>query len=178
MSYFPTARLVALAAVVASSAAAQSNDPQTAWNPQQVLKTETYVTPPPVVERIIKTPRMDISFTAPSPDRKWFLKSAGVDRGDIMAYGKPHIYLGGIPIDTLANRSRTLTTSTKQSLMLVDPRTGATRAIETPKGASISEQSWSPSGTQVAYIANFDNASHLFVADAITGKATQLTKTP
>jgi dipeptidyl aminopeptidase/acylaminoacyl peptidase len=177
MSHLRTARLVAIAATVATSAAAQSNN-QPAWNPQQVLKTETFVSPPPVVERIIKTPRTDITFTAPSPDRKWFLKSGGVDRGDIMAYGKPHIYLAGLPIDTLANRSRTLTTSTRQSLVLVDPRSGATRPIETPKGASISGQSWSPNGTQVAYIANFDNASHIYVADAVTGRAAQVTKTP
>jgi dipeptidyl aminopeptidase/acylaminoacyl peptidase len=170
-----------LTLVAASVVGAQSNATvarQDAWNPQQILKAETYVNPPADVERIIKAPRVDITFTAPSPDRKWFLKGAGPDRGDIQAYGKPHIYLAGIAIDTIANRSRTLTTSTRQSLMLVDPRTNATRIIETPKGASISAQAWSPNGTQVAYIANFEKASHVYVADAATGKSTQLTRTP
>ena len=36
----------------------------------------------------------------------------GTDRGDIDDYGKAHIYLGGVQIDTKANRARSLTTST------------------------------------------------------------------
>ena len=124
------------------------------------------------------TPRTDITFTNPSPDRKWFLRAPAADRGDIDAYGKSHINLGGLQIDTKANRARTVTTSTRHALTLVDPRTMATRTIETPKGATLWAQTWSPNGAQIAYIANFDDASHIFVADAATGKATQITKTP
>src|SRR4051812_23817281 len=151
----------------ASTAGAQG------WNPQQVLRTETYVKPPADVERIIMAPRVDISFTTPSPDKKWFLRSPGLDRGDIEDYGKPHIYLGGVQIDTKANRARSLTTSTHTGLTLVDPRTQATKNLDTPKGASISAPTWSPNGTQVAYIANFDDASQVFVADVATGKSVQ-----
>jgi len=160
-------RLAAAAALaIALPLGAQNNAATTTgWNPQQVLRTETYVKPPADVERIIMAPRVDISFTTPSPDRKWFLRTPGMDRGDIEDYGKPHIYLGGVQIDTKANRARSLTTSTHTGITLVDPRTQATKTIETPKGASISAQTWSPTGTQVAYIANFDDASHIFVGD-------------
>jgi dipeptidyl aminopeptidase/acylaminoacyl peptidase len=173
-------RLIPLALLAASAARAQSNSvaPQDATDLQRILRAETFVRPPATIDRIIMAPRVDISFTTPSPDRRWFLKSAGPERGDILAYGKPHIYLAGIIVDTVANRSRTLTTSTRRGLMLVDPRTNATRAIETPKGATISAQSWSPNGASVGYIANFDKESHVFVADATTGKAVQVTKTP
>jgi dipeptidyl aminopeptidase/acylaminoacyl peptidase len=173
-------RLALFALLAASPAVAQSNNvtQQDSWDPQRILKAETFVRPPANIERIIMAPRVDISFTTPSPDRKWFLKTAGPDRGDILAYGKPHIYLAGIIIDTVANRSRSLTTSTRQQLMLVDPRTNATRAIETPKGATISAQSWSPAGTHVGYIANFEKESHVYIADAATGKSVQVTKTP
>jgi dipeptidyl aminopeptidase/acylaminoacyl peptidase len=174
-------RLVPLVLFAASTAAGQSANAvtqQDAWDPQRILKTETYVRPRAAIERIIMAPRVDISFTSPSPDRKWFLKTEGADRGDVVAYGKPHIYLAGVVIDTLANRARSLTTSTRQQLMLVNPVTGATRTIETPKGATISAPSWSPAGTHVGYIANFDKESHVFVADAATGKSVQLTKTP
>lgn len=179
-SLFRTSQVVALTTVVvASSGGAQANSAaQSGWNPLAVLKTETFVSPPADVERIIKAARTDLSFTAPSPDRKWFLRGTGMDRGDIEAYGKPHIILAGLQIDTRANRARSLTTSTRHGLLLVDPRTNTTRAIDTPKGASISGQTWSPSGSQIAFIANFDDASHLFVADAATGKSTQVTKTP
>ncbi|MEO7083855.1 MAG: prolyl oligopeptidase family serine peptidase [Gemmatimonadaceae bacterium] len=158
--------------LVAQTAAGQG------WNPQQVLRTETYVKPPADIEKVIMTPRTDISFTTPSPDRKWFVRLPGADRGDIDEYGKYHIYLGGVQIDTKANRVRALTTSTHHGIALVDPRTSVTKTIETPKGASISSPSWSPNGTQLAYIANFDDASQIYVADVSTGKSTQVTKTP
>ena len=167
---FSAATSAALSAAVTGSLVAQG------WNPQEILKTEAYVRPPANVEKMILAPRTDISFTAPSPDRKWFLKASGNDRGDIQDYGKSHVYLGGLQVDTKANRNRSLTTSTRHGLYLVDPKGGATKTIDTPKGASISAQSWSPNGTQIAYIANFDDASYAYVADVATGKSTQVSK--
>src|SRR4026208_2360448 len=82
---------------------------QDSWNPDEVLKKEGYVRPPAVVERIITAPRTDISFSTPSPDRKWFVRTAMADRGDVRDYGKPHIYLGGVAVDTRANRARMMT---------------------------------------------------------------------
>jgi hypothetical protein len=174
---WPQRVLVAVAgiALCALPATAQSNNAQA---DHDLLTMETYVRPPAVVDRIIMAARTDITFTQPSPDRKWFLKSPGLDRGDVAQFGKPHIYLGGVQVDAHANRARVLTNSQHLGLILVDPKTNATKTIETPKGASISSQVWSPSGTQVAYIANFDDASQIFVADVATGKSAQVSKTP
>jgi dipeptidyl aminopeptidase/acylaminoacyl peptidase len=173
------ARYLAVGAIaVALPLQAQNSTAQNGWDPQQILRTEAYVKPPADVERIIRAARTDISFTTPSPDRKWFLRTPASDRGYIADYGKPHIYLGGVQVDTRANRARSLTTSTRKGIVLVDPRTMATKTIETPKGATISAQSWSPNGTQVAYIANFDVASHIYVGDVASGKSVQVTKTP
>ena len=172
---------LALAAPLAAqntNAASTNVTQQGAWNPQQILRTETYVKPPADVERIIMASRTDISFTNPSPDKHWFIRMPGADRGDIDDYGKSHVYLGGLQVDTKANRARSLTTSTKTGITLVDPRTNATKTIETPKGASISAPAWSPDGKQIAYIANFDAASHIYVADVASGKSQQVTKTP
>ena len=171
-------RRLALLATVAALPLRAQTVAQQGWNPQQILRTETFVKPPADVERMIVTPRTDITFTSPSPDRKWFLKAVAADRGDIDAYGKSHINLGGLQIDTKANRARTVTTSTRTGLTIVDPRTLATKTIETPKGATLWAQTWSPNGAQIAYIANFDDASHIFVADVATGKSVQITKTP
>ncbi|MEO7457529.1 MAG: hypothetical protein ABIY52_14800, partial [Gemmatimonadaceae bacterium] len=161
--------------VAGAQSTAQQGD---AWNPQQILRTESYVKPPAVIERIIMTPRTDISFSLPSPDRKWFVRTVGADRGDINEYGKAHVNLGGLQVETKANRSRTLTTSTRRGITLVDPRTMATRTIDVPKGASLSSPSWSPDGARLAYIANFDDASYVYVADPSSGRSTQLTRTP
>ncbi len=148
------------------------------WNPDEVLKKEGYVKPPAVVERIITAPRTDISFSIPSPDRKWFVRTGMPDRGDIREYGKPHIYLGGLAVDVKANRARQMTMRAGTVLTLVDPRTNTTKSLEVPKGATVSSPTWSPTGTQLAFVANFEDASHVFVADVATGKSLQLTRTP
>ena len=151
---------------------------QNGWNPEEVLRKEGYVKPPAVVERIITAPRTDISYTLPSPDRKWFVRTAMADRGDIRDYGKPHIYLGGLVVDVKANRARSMTMRAGTALTLVDPRTNTTKSLEVPKGATVSSPTWSPTGAQLAFIANFAEASHVFVADVATGKSTQVTRTP
>jgi dipeptidyl aminopeptidase/acylaminoacyl peptidase len=164
-----TVSLVSLPALVVA---------QDSWNPDEVLKKEGYVRPPAVVERIITAPRTDISFSTPSPDRKWFVRTAMPDRGDVRDYGKTHIYLGGLAVDVKANRARMLTMRSGTALTLIDPKTNATKSLEVPKGATVTSVSWSPTGTQVAYVANFYDASHVYVADVATGKSTQVTRTP
>jgi dipeptidyl aminopeptidase/acylaminoacyl peptidase len=175
-------RLVAALIAIATSASAQdlsqSSSADRAWDPQQIIRAERYVRPPANLERLILAPRVDISFTTPSPDRTWFLRGVGPTRGDILARGRDHIYLGGLEIDTRANRARSFTTSNTKGLVIVNPRTGATKTIETPANATISAQTWSPNGTQVAYIANLPDASHAYVADVATGKSTQVSRTP
>jgi len=174
--------LLATAALIAPPLSAQNSAgakaTQNGWDPQAVLKTEAWVKPPSTVTDIIMAPRVDISFPLPSPTRAYFLRATGDARGDIQLYGKPHIYLGGLQVDTKANRARSLTTSNRHGLELVDPKTGAARVITTPAGASISSPVWSPLGTQVAFIANFDDASYVYVADVASGKSTQLAKAP
>jgi dipeptidyl aminopeptidase/acylaminoacyl peptidase len=151
---------------------------QNGWNPDEVLKKEGWVKPPAVVERIITSNRDDISYSTTSPDRKWFERTAMPDRGDIKDYGKPHIYLAGLAVDTKANRARMMTMRAGTALTLVDPRTNATKSLEVPKGATVTSPTWSPSGAQLAFVANFYDASHVYVADVATGKSTQLTKVP
>src|SRR5690242_4173714 len=119
------------------------------WDPQQILRTEKYVHPPALIERIITAPRVDISFTSPSPDRKWFLRTVGPERGDLKYYGKGHINLAGLQIDTLANRARTVTMKDDRAIELVDPRTGTTRTLDVPAGVMVTSPVWSPNGAQV-----------------------------
>jgi Tol biopolymer transport system component len=37
---------------------------------------------------------------------------------------------------------------------------------------------WSPDGKTIGYIASFDAATHIYVADVASGKSVQITKTP
>ena len=164
-------------AVVALPLGAQ-NVVQQGWNPKEVLAKETYVKPPEAVERIVTAPRNNVAFSNPSPDKKYFLKTESEGLPSIDAFGKPHYRLAGVEIDFKANRARALTTRGSVGLTLIDPTNGSTRTIETPKGALVSGAVWSPDGKSIGYLANFDAATHIFVAELATGKSVQITKTP
>ena len=151
---------------------------QQGWNPKEILAKESYVKPPAIVERIVSAPRNNVTFTNPSPDRHYFLKTETEGLPSIDVFGKPHYRLGGVEIDFKANRARSLTTRGSVGLTLIDPNTGAMRTIETPKGAIVNGATWSPDGKSIGYIASFDAATHIYVADAASGKSVQITKTP
>jgi len=174
--FSPPWRLVVGLSFLALPLGAQSVAQQ-GWNPKDVLAKETYVKPPEIVERIVAAPRNNVAFTNPSPDKKYFLKTESEGLPSIDAFGKPHYRLGGVEIDWKANRARSLTTRGSVGLTLIDAMTGALRTIETPKGALVSGAVWSPDGKSIGYLANFDAATHIFVADVATGKSVQITKT-
>ena len=177
--FSPSWRAIVVVGVAAAALPlGAQNVVQQGWNPKEVLAKETYVKPPEIVERIVTAPRNNVAFTNPSPDKKYFLKTESEGLPTIDAFGKPHYRLGGVEIDYKANRARALTTRGSVGLTLIDPTNGSTRTIETPKGALVSGATWSPDGKSIGYLANFDAATHIFVADLATGKSVQITKTP
>ncbi|HEY2825615.1 MAG TPA: prolyl oligopeptidase family serine peptidase, partial [Gemmatimonadales bacterium] len=143
-----------------------------------LLAAETYQLPPADIVRLATAQRyLNVSLTQPSPNRKYFLKAQSEGLPSVTSFGKPHYYFAGLQVDFKANRARALTTRGASGLQLIDPTTGKTTTIETPAGATISSPAWSPDGNQLAYIANFDAASHIYVADVATGKSTKVTTT-
>jgi len=174
----PARRVIAaiLFSALASPLAAQQDGN---WNAKEVLTQETYVRPPAVIERLVTAPRQEnVSLSNPGPDRKYFLDTKSEGLPSVQLFGKPHLYFAGLQVDFKANRARSLTTRGASGLQIIDATTGQVRRIETPRGASVSASEWSPDGSRIAYIANFDAASRLYVADAATGKSRQLVATP
>jgi dipeptidyl aminopeptidase/acylaminoacyl peptidase len=167
----------ALTAVAAPLARAQQNAADAGKEelpPKERLAAETYVRPPSAIERLVTAPRQNnVSLSNQSPNRKWFLKLQSEGLPSVQLFGKPHYYLAGLQVDHKANRVRALTTRGSSGLALIDATTGQSRTIETPKGATVSNPQWSPDGSKLAYIANFDDASRIYVADLATGKSRQ-----
>src|SRR5690349_1607233 len=131
--------LVPVAAHAQAQAQTQQQDGAKTWSPKEVLATESYVRPPAEIERLVTAPRQNnVSLTNQSPDRKWFLKLQSEGLPSVQTFGKSHIYLGGLQVDTRANRARTLTTRGSTGLAVVDATTGQSRTIATPKGATVS----------------------------------------
>ncbi len=162
---------------VAGPVLAQANDPAAAIAADKaLLAKETYQLPPAEIAKLVTAPRhLNISLAQPSPDRKYFLKAESEGLPSVTTYGKPHNYYAGLQVDPKANRVRTMTTRGSTGLSLIDPVTGKSTSIAIPAGSTVSSPAWSPDGKQLAYVANFDAASHVFVADIATGKSVQVT---
>ena len=143
------------------------------------LAAEAYVSPPDVIAKLVTAPRhLNVTLNQLGPDRRYFVREVSAGMPSVTSFGKPHYYFAGLQVDGAANRARVLTTRGAVGLELVEATTGATRAIQVPAGATVGNPAWSPDGKQLAFIANFANASHLYVADVATGASRQVTRTP
>jgi dipeptidyl aminopeptidase/acylaminoacyl peptidase len=167
---------------IAPLARAQQNtadNGKEALPPKERLAAETYVKPSETIARLVTAPRQNnVTLSNQSPNRKYFLKLQSEGLPGVQAFGKPHYYFGGLQVDYKANRARALTTRGSAGLSIIDASTGQSRTIETPKGATVSSPQWSPDGTKLAYIANFDDASRIYVADLATGKTRAVSPRP
>ncbi len=164
----------AVALLAGSSAAAQQN--AAAPNP---ITHEGFLSPPDEIARTVLAPRhLNVTLSNPSPDRKFFIKAQSEGMPTMAIFAKPHYYLGGVQVDHRANRARSLTTRAGSGFAIIDWESGKSVNIELPKGATATNPVWSRDGREVAYFAHFDNATHIHVANAMTGRSRALTRTP
>lgn len=171
-----TASLLALVAVLPVQG---QNAQSTKSSLPAAITDEGWLTPPADIANIVLAPRhLNVSLNNPSPNRKQFLRTVGDGLPSQLDFAKPHYWLGGVQIDPRANRARNMTTRGATRVELISPEDGKVVTITPPSGAKISSPAFSPDGSQVAYYVNTDNASHIYVADAATGKSRRLTQTP
>jgi dipeptidyl aminopeptidase/acylaminoacyl peptidase len=160
--------------LVASPAAAQQNS--AAPNP---ITHEGFLSPPEEIAKTVLAPRhLNVTLSNPSPDRKYFIKAQSEGMPTMAVFAKPHYYLGGVQVDHRANRARSLTTRAGSGFSIIDWESGKSTNIELPRGATATNPLWSRDGREVAYFAHFDNATHIYIANAATGKSRALTKVP
>ena len=85
---------------------AQGPSPSKNWA-DEILKQETYATPPPELADAVLAPRhLNVSLANASPDKKWFLDEIGDGPVIMKTFAKPFHELGGVFIDYKANRAR------------------------------------------------------------------------
>jgi dipeptidyl aminopeptidase/acylaminoacyl peptidase len=158
--------------------ASQQQKQATTWQ-DQLIQQETYAKPPQEILDAVMAPRhLNVTLSNLSPDKKWFLNEIGDGPVRMDLFSKPFHDLGGEFIDFKANRDRGLTIRSNVGIQIISAEDGSKRTIQVPPGARVSNATWSPDGKSVAYFVHGDDATHIWIADAATGKSRQLTRTP
>lgn len=144
------------------------------------ITAERYMTPPAVVEKLVTTQRdLNVTFGALNPgSRTWHARTTSDGLPALSLLGKPYHNLGGFQVDRAASRSRRLTTRSDAGLELRNWETGEVVTVDVPKGARVGPTAWSPDGETVAFMALFDDATHIYTADPSNGRTRQITRTP
>jgi len=152
--------------------------PALSWA-DQVLQQETYATPPPELASAVLAPRhLNVTLGDLSPDKKWFLREVADGPVVMATFSRPFDELGGVFIDANANRTRALTIRNNVAIELISSADGTRRPLPLPAGARVSNATWSPDGTAIAYFMHGADATHIWIADVATLKSRQVTKTP
>lgn len=146
---------------------------------QEVIPKKGYQDPPDAIKKMVLAPRHEnVSLGNLSPDGAWFLNTKSDGMVTVERLGTPYMNLGGVQVDTIAGRSRSLTTGGSVGMELIPVGGGAAKVIPIPAGARISSPRWSPDGKRIAYFAHFRDASHIYVATVATGKSVKITPRP
>ena len=144
-----------------------------------ILGTEAYLTPPPLVlDAVMATQDQPLRLTGQSPTENLFLHAVSAGFPTLASFAKPSYDLGQFMIDPAANRQRRMTTRTSAGLEVYDAEGALVSTIQVPEGAGVTAQRWSPDGSQIAFFANFDDATHIYVADPRSGESRRITSTP
>lgn len=143
------------------------------------IAMEGYIRPPKEIEEVVTAPwYRNTGVGNLNPARTRYIMSVSAGLPKLADLARPFHNLGGTQIDIRANRARSASYRRISSLEVKPLGTGPTVTILPPKGASISNPSWSPDGTKIAYLALFDQATYLYVAESATGKSKQVGSWP
>lgn len=140
---------------------------------------EQYLTPPDEIAEEVLAPRhLNVTLYDLAPGAEYFLNTLESGLTPLSRFAKPYYNLGGLQIDPRANRDRDMTTHSTNGLELIDSRTGEKVTIETPDDVLVSDATWSPDGSQVAYFAHAEDNTHIYVADTDNGESRRVSPRP
>ncbi len=143
------------------------------------ITTEAFLQPASNIADAVMAPRhLNVTLGNPSPDGMHFLNQQGDGAPTMAMFAKPFYRLGGLQIDYVANRSRSMTTRSGVRLLITHRETGDITVVEGPDGARVSGAAWSPDGSTIAFFAHSDDETHIYTADPMSGRTRQVTRRP
>ena len=148
-----------------------------AHSQQVVLNKEAYLPAPKEIADVIDKRGDLVTLTNISPDGKKFLITKSDGMPSVERLGRPHVFLGEVAFDPVANRAHDLWVRSAPGFELFYFADKRTVPVQTPTNARVSTPSWSPDGSKLAYFAHFDEATHIYVADTDNNRVQKLSPT-
>jgi dipeptidyl aminopeptidase/acylaminoacyl peptidase len=146
---------------------------------QEALSKEAYLTPPQVVmEAVLATRNENVALTNLSPDGRKFLVTKNEGLPPLERLGHSYVHLSEMIFDPVAFRARDMWVRSAVGFDLFFYGDNKTVPVQVPDHARVSNPTWSPDGSKVAFFAHFDDATYIYIADAETGYSRRLTSTP
>ncbi|MDH5589437.1 MAG: prolyl oligopeptidase family serine peptidase, partial [Gemmatimonadota bacterium] len=131
-----------------------------------------------IAEAVLAPRYLNATLSEMSADGAWFVHQVGDGPVPMVRFSRPFDELGGLFIDHAANRDRNLTIRSDVGIQVISAVNGRVVDVQVPGSARVSNATWSPSGARVAFFVHTDDATHIWVADAATGRSRQITRTP
>jgi dipeptidyl aminopeptidase/acylaminoacyl peptidase len=146
---------------------------------QVTLGKEAYLTPPKeIADAVVASRGENLALTHLSPDGKKFLVTKSDGLPPLQRMACPCVHLAEMAFDPVACRSRDLWVRSADGFELFYYADKRTVPVQVPGRARVSNPVWSPDGSRLAFFAHFEDATHIYVADAETGSSRRLTATP
>jgi dipeptidyl aminopeptidase/acylaminoacyl peptidase len=148
-------------------------------DPEAVLASTEFVSPPSEIADAVLAPRhLNVTLSDVSPDSRWFIDEVGDGPATMDRFSKPFDELGGVFIDHRANRLRSFTIGSGVGIRVVSAADGAVRQIQVPAGTRITSATWSPDGSRLAFFGHTPDATHIYVADPENGRSRRISDRP
>jgi len=148
-------------------------------DPQAVLADKNFVAPTGDIADMVLAPRyLNVTLTDISPNKEWFIHEIGDGPVTMDRFSKDFDELGGVFIDYGANRHRNLTIRSNVGIHVISAADGSITAVDIPNGARISNTTWSPDGSRLAFYVHTDDETHIYVADPADGDSRRVTRRP
>src|SRR5687767_4566613 len=130
----------------------------------EILKQEGYASPPRELAEAVLAPRhLNVTLSNVSRDTKWFVDEIGDGPVLMKTFAKPFHELGGVFVDYKANRARALTIRNSVGIQILSAADGSKRQIQIPPGVRVSNATWSPDSTAIAFFAHGEDATHVWL---------------